>query len=204
MLHISTARSFMGQFKVERVSRNPFIRKEIYHLSVSNRYDLEMEVLEDVVIHEMIHYLLHYRNIKDSSSHGIQFRKLMKEINRKHRRHISVSHRCSKEELASDTAKAHSIVCLCTMTDGRKLVCRVSQSKVFEIHRAFKEWDKVALEEWFWVYGSYFNRYRRVLTPRLFSVDNEGLAVISAGTRLVFTEVSGGRTILCPAGRIER
>ena len=204
ILHISQARSFMGQFKVERQASLLKKPKETYHLTLSSRYDLEEETLEDVVIHEMIHYLIHYKKIKDTSSHGHHFKELMTEINCRYGRHISVSHRCSKQELESDAAKAHSIVCLCTMTDGRKLVCRVSQSKVFEIHRAFQEWDKVENEEWYWVYGSYFNRYRRVLTPRLFSVDKEGLDNIISGTLLEFVEVSRGRTILRPAGRIER
>ena len=204
LMHISSARSFMGQFKVER--KGSPLRKvvETYHLTLSDRYDLEESVLEDIVIHEMIHYFIHFKRIKDSSSHGYQFRKMMLDINRAFGRSITVSHRCSKEELESDDVKAHSIVCLCTMTDGRRLVCRVSQSKVFEIHRAFQEWDKVVEEQWYWVYGSYFNRYRRVLTPRLFSVDNEGLEVIASGTRLEFAEVSGGRMILRPAGRIDR
>lgn len=203
-MHISSARTFMGQFRSERRASSLRKTTETYHLTLSDRYEMEERVLEDVLIHEMIHFLIRFRRIKDSSSHGTQFRKLMNEINRTHGRRITVSHRCTKEELASDGAKAHSIVCLCTMTDGRRLVCRVSQSKVFEIHRAFQEWNLVAQEEWYWVYGSYFNRYRRVLTPRLFSVDKEGLEVISSGTRLEFAEVSGGRTILRPAGRIER
>ncbi len=203
-MHISSARSFMGQFKVERQHRILGKSQESYHLTLSDRYDLEESTLEDVVIHEMIHFLIHYKKIKDTSSHGMYFRNLMNEINKRFGRHITVSHRCTKKELESDDAKAHSIVCLCTMIDGRQLVCRVSQSKVFEIHHAFQEWDKVAKEEWYWVYGSYFNRYRRVLTPRLFSVDDEGLGVIGSGTRLEFVEVSGGSTILRPAGRIER
>lgn len=204
VMHISSGRSFMGQFKVER--KKPFLHRsqEIYHLTLSDRYDLGVSILEDVVIHEMIHYLIHYKKIKDTSSHGQHFRKLMTEINRRFGRHITVSHRCSKTELESDEAKAHSIVCLCTMTDGKKLVCRVSQSKVFEIHFAFQQWDKVEKEEWYWVYGSYFNRYRRVLTPRLFSVDKEGLDNIASGTLLEFAEVSGGRTILRPAGKMVR
>ena len=203
-MHLTQARSFMGQFKVERQSSLLMKTKETYHLTLSCRYDLEEATLEDVLIHEMIHYIIHYKKIKDTSSHGRHFRELMTKINRSFGRNITVSHRCSKTELESDAEKAHSIVCLCTMTDGRKLVCRVSQSKVFEIHRAFQEWDKVEKEEWYWVYGNYFNRYRRVLTPRLFSVDNEGLSNIASGTLLEFAEVSGGRTILRPAGRIVR
>lgn len=204
LMHITSARTFMGQFKAE--SEHSLLRKTkyTYHLTLSDRYDLDIPVLEDIVIHEMIHYYIHYKQIKDTSSHGRHFRKLMTEINRRFGRHITVSHRCTKKELESDTAKSHSIVCLCTMKDGRKLICRVSQSKVFEIHRAFQEWDKVEKEEWYWVYGNYFNRYRRILTPRLFPVDEEGLRAIESGTSLAFIEVSGGRTILRPAGRMER
>lgn len=198
LMHISSARTYMGQFKVERSGSIIGKRREIYHLTLSDRYDLEESILEDVVIHEMIHFLIHHKKIRDTSSHGPHFRTLMMEINKRFGRHITVSHRCTQEQLESDTAKAHSIICLCTMSDGRKLVCRVSQSKVFEIHHAFQDWDKVEREEWFWVYGSYFNRYRKVLTPRLFAVDDKGLEAIESGTRLEFAEVSGGRMILRP------
>lgn len=175
--------------------------RKTYHLTLSNRYDLPVEVLEDIVIHEMIHFHIHHAGIRDTSSHGEAFRRLMNEINRRFGRHITVSHRCTPEQLDSDGNKAHSIVCLCTMTDGRMLVSRVSQSKVFEIYRAFCDWDKVSAQEWFWVYGSYFNRYRRVLTPKLFSIDSEGIAMVRAGTPLTFTSLPDGKMSLQPANR---
>ncbi len=110
-MHISSARSFMGQFKTIKHRMLPEKTKESYHLTLSDRYDLDIDVLEDVVIHEMIHYFIHFKKIRDSSSHGLQFRKLMNDINRGFGRHITVSHRCSKEELESDSSKAHSIIC---------------------------------------------------------------------------------------------
>lgn len=198
--HISGARTFVGQFRSEKVGIGLLKRKENYHLTLSNRYDLPEDVLEDIVIHEMIHFLIHYSGQKDTSSHGRVFRRLMTDINRLHGRNITVSHRCTAEQLASDDAKAHSIVCLCRMTDGRLLVARVSQSKVFEIHRAFSEWNLVESQEWYWVYGSYFNRYRRVLSAKLFPVDAEGLEVIESGTRLEFATESDGRMVLRAAG----
>lgn len=198
-MHISPARTFMGQFKVERHGFAGM--RKTYHLTLSNRYDLPVEVLEDIVIHEMIHFHIHHAGIRDTSSHGEAFRRLMNEINRRFGRHITVSHRCTPEQLDSDGNKAHSIVCLCTMTDGRMLVSRVSQSKVFEIYRAFCDWDKVSAQEWFWVYGSYFNRYRRVLTPKLFPIDSEGIAMVRAGTPLTFTSLPDGKMSLQPANR---
>lgn len=203
-MRVVSAKSFMGQFKVVRSGTLIGGRTETCTITLSDRYDLEERILEDVLIHEMIHFLIHKRKVRDTSSHGRHFRSLMQEINARFGRNITVSHKFTKQQLDSDSAKAHSIVCLCRMTDGRQLVCRVAQSKVFEIHREFQNWDKVESEEWYWVYGCYFNRYSRVLSPRLFSVDSEGLRVIESGTRLEFAEVSGGRMILRPAGCISR
>lgn len=203
IMRISSARSFMGQFKVVR-SGPAGRRRETYYLTVSDRYDMDEATLEDIIIHEMIHFHIHHSHIKDSSSHGPAFRRIMEQINIRHGRHITVSHRCTGEQLDSDTTKSHSLICLCTMTDGRRLMCRASQSRVFELHRAFQEWDKVAEEKWYMVYGSYFNRYRRVLTPKLFSVDEEGIRLIESGVRLEFSAVSGGRMTLRPATPMRR
>lgn len=196
-MHISSAKSFMGQFRVEKHGFGG--RNVTYHLTLSNRYDLSVAELEDIVIHEMIHFYINHAGLSDSSSHGQVFRRMMNEINRRFNRHITVSHRCTQQQLDSDKHLAHSIVCLCTMTDGRQLFCKVAQSKVFEIRRAFCDWDKVAHQEWYWVFGSYFNRFRRVQTPKLFQIDNEGIAKIQEGTLLEFKVLSDGRLSLRPA-----
>lgn len=196
--HISNARSFMGQFEVKR--HNYHRSEKTLLLTLSGRYEIPERQLEDIVIHEMIHFHIYYAKLRDTSSHGRIFRSLMNDINTRHGRHITISHKCSKEEYESDTSQSHSIICLCTMTDGRKLICKASQSKIFELHRAFQEWDKVVKDEWFWVYGSYFNRYRRVLTPRLFEVDKDGLCLIESSTRLEFAEESDGRMVVRCAG----
>lgn len=196
-MHISSAKSFMGQFRAEK---NGFAGKSVtYHLTLSNRYDIPEEELEDIVIHEMIHFYICHSKVRDTSSHGEAFRHIMNVINKRFNRHITVSHRCTPQQLDSDKNLAHSIVCLCSMTDGRQLFCKVAQSKVFEIHRAFCDWDKVTHQEWYWVFGSYFNRFRRVQTPKLFQIDDEGIAKIQEGTLLEFKALSDGRLTLQPA-----
>lgn len=196
-MHITSARSFVGQFKGER--HGVMIKKESYHLSLSDRYDLPKDVLEDIVIHELIHFQIFYSRLRDTSSHGKIFRQMMNEINHRFGRHITISHRCTAAQLDSDCRKAHAIVCLCTTTEGEQLCCKVSQSKVFDIYKAFDNWNLVASQEWYWVYDSYFNRYRRVLTPKLFRIDAEGIAKIKDGTRLEFSVLPDGRMTLSPA-----
>lgn len=196
MMHITSARSFMGQFKAER--QGIAGKREIYHLTLSNRYDLPENDIEDIIIHEMIHFHIHLAGIHDSSSHGRVFRKIMNEINTRFKRNITVSHRCTPEQLDTDRHMEHKIICLCTMTDGRQLVCNVSKSRVFEIYRAFADWDQIAEQQWYWVFGSYFNRYRRVLTPKLYPIDKEGIALVKEGVRLAFTVMPSGRLSLQP------
>lgn len=196
LMHITSAKSFMGQFRAER--HNVAGRNITYHLALSDRYDLPAEELEDIVIHEMIHFYISHAKMRDTSSHGQIFRRMMNEINRRFNRHITISHRCTQQQLDSDRTKVHSIVCLCTMTDGRRLFCKVSQSKVFEIHHAFSDWEKVASQEWYWVYDSFFNRFRRVLTPKLFQIDDAAISKVRMGTRLEFNTLSDGRLTLQP------
>ena len=53
-----------------------------FSISVSNYYKLTTEQIDDVLIHEMIHYSIAYTGLKDTSSHGIVFRGMMDKINR--------------------------------------------------------------------------------------------------------------------------
>ncbi len=166
-MRISSARTFMGQFKVEFI-RKGLRRYETLQLTLSNRYDLPEDILEDILIHEMIHLHIHVSKIKDASVHGPAFKRYMNDINVRFGRHITVSHRCTHEQLQSDSSKTHSIICLCTMNDGKRLICRVSQSRIISIRRAFSEWDRVISQEWYLVYGNRFNSLPRVLTAKLF------------------------------------
>ena len=62
-----------------------------YCISVSSYYQLTLEEIDDVLIHEMIHYSIAYTGLKDTSSHGIVFRGMMDKINRTFGRHITIS-----------------------------------------------------------------------------------------------------------------
>ena len=79
---LTKARSFLG--KMEYKSRRDFFGIISSHydfrLKISTGFDLSQEELEDVIIHEMIHYYIAWRNIKDSSVHGEVFRGIMVHI----------------------------------------------------------------------------------------------------------------------------
>lgn len=92
---LSRAKTFLG--KVEYKSVRGFFGRILsnsdFRMKISTTYDLPEDVLEDVVLHEMIHYYIALKKIKDKSAHGPKFREMMKRINAEYGRHITISHR---------------------------------------------------------------------------------------------------------------
>ena len=136
-IRLSRASSFLGKLQY-KVHRRGFGRKPTYSdytLIFSTLYDLPQAELEDVVIHEMIHYLLMIRGIEDSSAHGPQFRSYMNAINERFGRNITVSHKGR----AADTGRMH-YVGICELNGVVKPV-GASVDKV----RKLQQEDKVGL-----------------------------------------------------------
>ena len=134
---LSRARSFLGKLRY-KVTPRAFGRKPAYSdytLIISTLYDLPQAELEDVVIHEMIHYLLMIRGIEDSSAHGPQFRSYMNAINERFGRNITISHKGR----VADTKTIH-YVGVCELNGEVKAV-GASRDKV----RKLQQEDKVGL-----------------------------------------------------------
>lgn len=92
-LKLSRARTRLGQMTCKRKSHWGHIKYYDFAISISTAYDLPQDELDDVIIHEMIHYSIAYTGLKDSSAHGKIFRGMMDAINRKHGRHITITAR---------------------------------------------------------------------------------------------------------------
>ena len=96
-------------------------------IRISTKYDLPENELEDILLHEMIHYEILVNQQRDTSAHGQLFRARMKEFNDKYGRHITVSHRFTPQEQAQLEAQAiakgkkpvERVVARVTLKDGR-------------------------------------------------------------------------------------
>ena len=98
-LALSNARGFLGVCRFKK-RRKLFGKWELYDFSIriSTRFDLPQDVIEDTLLHEMIHCYIGLNGLADTSAHGKVFRRMMKEINAKYGRHIRISHRLSQIE----------------------------------------------------------------------------------------------------------
>lgn len=97
---LSSARTFLGKVTFTRRRSWLFgpLRNENFVLRINTRLDLPEELIQDTIIHEMIHYYIAVNQWKDTSTHGKLFRREMARINAEGNRHISISYRLSKEQ----------------------------------------------------------------------------------------------------------
>ena len=92
-IKLSNARTFLG--KVTFVKHRKWLFGDwIYSnftLRINTRYDLPEELIQDTILHEMIHYYIAINHLRDTSTHGRLFRSEMKRINAEGNRHITIS-----------------------------------------------------------------------------------------------------------------
>ena len=137
-------------------------------------YLAEAEV-EDIIIHEMIHYYIAYNKIADTSAHGRVFRELMNGINERFGRHVRISHKPTPEqkEQLYDTKQRWRVVALVTFKDGRtgiKVLPRMA-SKVQHYYQVVSRESSIASVELYITSHPFFNRYPSSSALRVHYID---------------------------------
>ncbi len=177
-IKLSRARSFFGrlQYKPVRNWLGKTVRYEDFVIRISTCYDLSEAEVEDTLIHEMIHYWIAWKGLRDTSTHGRLFRAKMKEINREYGRHLTISRRTTPEELDRDTRVRTHHVGVSQLADGRTAVTVCASTRVRAIRRAFSLFPTVRSTTWFTTTDPWFNRFPRCRTPKIFPVDPADLS----------------------------
>ena len=102
-IKLSHARTFLGKLTFTKHRSWLFgpTRYENFVLRINARIDLPEDLIEDTILHEMIHYYIAVNHLRDTSAHGRLFRHEMKRINAEGNRRITISYRFTKEQLAA-------------------------------------------------------------------------------------------------------
>ncbi len=175
-IELSDAKTFLG-LCVYKKRRTLLGRTECcdFKLRISTRIDLVEAEVEDIIIHEMIHYYIGYNNLKDSSAHGRVFRHIMNTINEKFGRHIKISHKLTKEEKEQlyDTKRRWRVVAYMTFKDGRtgiKVLPRI-MPRIANYYNAVSRESSVECIELYMTNNPYFNRYPNSSALRVHYID---------------------------------
>lgn len=175
-VRLSKARTFLGQLRYRR--KRKFFggwKYDSFQLVISNRRDMDESLLEDTIIHEMIHYSILSSQLQDTSAHGKIFRGMMHDINTRYGRNISISHTPTAEE--KDIEKRKHFICVSHFTDGRVGITLAAKSRLFLLWDAMSCIPQVEQCKWYLSTDPFFNRFRRSITPKVYRVDREELAL---------------------------
>lgn len=175
---LSDAKTFLGQCAYQ-TRRLPSGETEHYNfrLRINTRIDLPEQELEDTIIHEMIHYHIGVNHLKDTSAHGPLFRSMMNDINERYGRHLTISHRSTKEqkEQAIDKRQRWHVVAVVEMTNGKtgvKVLPRI-------VPRILNYYNKVGTSrmvrdiQLFMSNDAYFNRFPNSSAINVINVDHD-------------------------------
>lgn len=175
-IELSDAKTFLGVCVYKK--RRTLLGKVVcydFKLRINTRIDLDEAEVEDIIIHEMIHYYIGYNRIVDTSAHGRVFRQLMTEINERYGRHIKVSHKPTleqKEQLYGSKERWH-MVALIVFKDGRtgiKVLPRIA-SKIVNYYNVVGRESTIERIELYMTNDTYFNRYPNSSALRVHAID---------------------------------
>lgn len=135
-------------------------------IRLSNYYDLSEDEFRNIFLHELIHYYISIKGIKDSSAHGVVFHKIMNSMNAQGW-HITVCERGTLPVADSNLKKENIyIVAAIIMNDGSKLLSVVSPRNVRAIDHALRLSPELVSLSWFTTADRYFSTWPKVRTPR--------------------------------------
>ena len=162
------AHTFLG--KMEYRTRHTLLGSSIvsYRMKISSSFDLPDEELEDVVIHEMIHYYIAYNHLRDTSTHGRLFREMMERINSDYGRHLTIRHKC-----APDTPVRHHPshwVCVSQFEDGRYGVTVCSERMAERLRGRLKRYFRLHNTVWYQSTDPFWDRFPRARTPKIYRI----------------------------------
>lgn len=194
-LRISSSARTMGCLRWTRQRfRTP--RPEDFAIWISNRYDVAPEILEDTLIHEMIHLHIQWNGIRDTSAHGEAFRAHMHRINRDYGRHLSVSHRLSEEERQSDTVVRHRLLLVVSWESGPHTVTVLNPRFAIDIIASLKHYHSYRSHSLWLTSGKVFMRYPLSRTSKFYHIDPAVLEQELAKANPV--EIEGTRLRMLP------
>ncbi|ANR72627.1 SprT-like domain-containing protein [Prevotella scopos JCM 17725] len=162
----SRAKTRLGQMACKRKTSWGRIKYYDFTISISNYYKLTKEEIDDVLIHEMIHYSIAYTGLKDTSAHGIVFRGMMDKINRTFNRHITISVRTRNLQARSVQQPKDYLILALKMKDGKYFLSSVNPSAAGKLAISLARAREIAHYAWYQSQDEYFRSMPRVRSLR--------------------------------------
>jgi len=175
---LTKARTFLGKVQYKR-KRNLFGKvsgNTDFLMRISVMFDLTEKEQEDVILHEMIHYFIAYKGLRDTSTHGKLFRKYMEQINHDFGRNITIRHKALPGTVSPRMKEVRPhYICISLFQDGSQGITVCAKSKVFELYRRLPKHYLIKEMSWYGSLDPFFNKYPRSITPKVYKISQQEL-----------------------------
>lgn len=172
-LSLTRAKTRLGQLAFKRASRWGRTKLYDFKLSMSTYYDMTEQQAKSVLLHEMIHYIIGYTGLKDTSPHGVVFRGMMDNLNRKYGWDIRVmtsTKGWKVSELVAEKKKAKGpqtyLMLAIELKDGKFYLSRVNPGFARRIEKQLPMVRELRSHRWYTTQESYFEDYPQVRSLR--------------------------------------
>ncbi len=175
-IRLSRASSYMGQLRYtlkKHLFGAPKINK--ITLSISILRDCPQSVVEDTLLHEMIHLYILVGNLRDTSAHGAVFRRIMDTINTRYGRHINISHKASGDGTMADERRRRHLICVSRLKNGKTCITVTTAASIFRLWRDIAGHYAVESADWFVSTDPFFNRFPRSRTIKFYVIEPQEL-----------------------------
>ena len=175
-IKLSHAKGFLGKVTFVRKRQGLFVgyRNEDFVLRINVRIDLPEELVQDTILHEMIHYYIAVNQLRDTSTHGRLFRAEMARINEQGHRHITISHRLNEEQRAQARVHKQRVVAVVHFSDGKTGVKVVPKQEkhIRYWHRMAQRRFSIERIEWYLSDDPYFAQFPSSIALKIFLINN--------------------------------
>ena len=172
-LGLTRAKTRLGQLVYKRATRWGRTKLYAFKLSMSTYYDMTDRQAKSVLLHEMIHYIIGFTGLKDTAPHGIVFRGMMDNLNRKYGWDIRVmtsTKGWKVSEWAEERQKAKGpqiyLMLAIEMQDGKHYLSRVNPSFARRIESKLALVRELRSHRWYTTHEPYFEDYPQVRSLR--------------------------------------
>lgn len=172
-LSLTRAKTRLGQLAFKRASRWGRTKLYDFKLSMSTYYDMTEQQAKSVLLHEMIHYIIGYTGLKDTSPHGVVFRGMMDNLNRKYGWDIRVmtstkGWKVSEQVAEKKKAKGPQtyLMLAIELKDGKFYLSRVNPGFARRIEKQLPMVRELRSHRWYTTQESYFEDYPQVRSLR--------------------------------------
>ena len=173
-LALSKARTRLGTMSCQ--CKRTLLKRTYYNfiIRVSTYYDCTEREYQTVLLHEMIHYYITFKGIRDTSAHGHEFHRLMNRLNNDYGWNITVTSSVRGKKLNTATRPPQSLLILAlTMHTGERYLSVVSPRYATIIDRQAQATTEIAQHRWFMSSDPYFSSFPKVRSLRARRVTKE-------------------------------